>query len=180
MASVRTSPSGRLLSAVGPTGPTGDTGPTGPTGATGAVGPTGATGAVGPTGLTGDTGPSMAEPQASQIGYAPTTLVPASAALTVLGAGHAPGLYAISFLPIVRTGGTATITVTVAWTAPTIGAQSETLTSFIVTATGSVLTPLVAVESTGAGAITVTAQSGVVIGAPVIDLYASAALVGTP
>ena len=42
----------------GPTGPTGEVGPTGPTGATGEVGPTGPTGATGATGPTGPTGPT--------------------------------------------------------------------------------------------------------------------------
>jgi hypothetical protein len=45
-------------SAIGPTGPTGETGPTGPTGDTGPTGPTGDTGPTGPTGETGPTGPT--------------------------------------------------------------------------------------------------------------------------
>lgn len=119
----------------------------------------------------------------SQIGWDGNS---ASNLLTLMPAGHAAGMYQVSLSVIIRTIAGATSTVTVAWTSPTFGAESQTFGQLFHTAagTGTVFRNTntttaphrcAPIMSTGAAAITLQmATSG---SAGVLDIYASARLI---
>jgi hypothetical protein len=184
------------LGATGPAGPTGAPGPTGATGApgpTGATGPAGPTGAPGPTGATGAPGPTGATgPEnvgtvVSQIGWTPPIGLNSNSNLLVLAAaGHPAGLYEISSVMVVRTQPLASLTAssTLAWSSPTVGAESKALASGLQWQTAGTImngagnaagtTRQASIMSDGSADITLQYASGVVVTTCVADLYASA------
>lgn len=119
--------------------------------------------------------PSLYRPgSASQIGWAPTTGTPSSNVLTLLAAGHAPGLYNISLIPIITTAGTATVTPTLTWTTQTSGAQSKTVGTFTCATLGTSIRSPASIQSDGSAAITLQFATGAVVGNPVLNVYGSA------
>jgi hypothetical protein len=153
-------------------------------------GPTGATGA------TGATGPAPTGVIQSHLNWTPSPSATGNL-LTLLAAGHAPGLYRIECFVLVRTnaGGNSAITATVNFTTPIAGAISP---SIMQTGTGAQVTsqvgmarftisttnmpfettPGMAVVSTGATDLTVQFVANAVSAVAVIDVYAVATLVG--
>ena len=122
--------------------------------------------------------PSAAGALKSQIGWQPAE--GGSNVLTLVAAGHAAGLYLISYAFIVRFVGSGTITGVASYSAPTLGAVSNNVIvgSLTITALGPRLTPTVAIQSSGINAITLAFGIAGPGGSPVVDLYASAILVG--
>lgn len=121
----------------------------------------------------------------SQIGWdanSPSNL------LTLLPAGHEPGMYEVSFVLVVRTGsGGTTSTAVATWASPTFGAESKTLSaSLTLSSTGTTFSNgntqtamhrAVPIVSAGTAAITLQLNSSGAAG--VIDIYATARLIAT-
>ncbi len=126
-------------------------------------------------------------PIASQIGWTPPTGT-SSNVLTLVAAGHPPGLYDISWTAIIRTTGTGSaLGNTLTWHSPA-GAESRALASStswaalgtIVTGAGNALASprKIAVYSDGTADIALQFTAGAIsAGNPVADLYASARLI---
>lgn len=107
--------------------------------------------------------------------YAPTTANPLSAPVELRPAGHEPGIYLVSFCPIVTVIGFATVTPSLSWSAPGAGLQIAQLGAFTTTALGTRVTPSVSVDSDGAQALVLICSAALpIIGAPVLDLLATA------
>ena len=127
-------------------------------------------------------------PIVSQIGWAPASLG-TSNVLTLLAAGHAPGIYEIDAVAIVRTVGTGSqMAFTLTWNSPSFGAESKQVLSAgswaslgtvaLGVGNGSGTTRQLPIHSDGSAAITLQYAAGTITaGAPVADLYGSAHLV---
>jgi hypothetical protein len=102
--------------------------------------------------------------------------VPSTALQVLLANQHPPGLYLIYAPIIVRTiAGAGTVTRTISWSAPTIGAQSKVdAGTAISTTTGTKLQDVVAIVSDGSADVVVQYTPVGVAGVPAIDVYASA------
>lgn len=141
-------------------------GPRGPTGATGATGPTG------PTGATGSPGPTV-----TSLGY--TAAAPLT--LTMLGAGHTPGMYLLNMSFLVRTAaGAGTLQRSYAYS----NSGAKTIVGFATASIAALGNPNAAftnivIASDGVNALDVTLTPAGVAGSPVVDVYASAYLVAT-
>lgn len=122
-------------------------------------------------------------PVQTQIGYAGGN----SNVLTLQPGGHAPGLYAVSFVGVIRTAAASgTTACRVTWSSPTFGAELKNLQNLSSTIVGS---NWLINTGTTAGARTLGIQSdgvdpitaffsGALTGTPLIDLYACAQRVG--
>lgn len=102
--------------------------------------------------------------------------------MTLLPAGHAPGMYAVGLEIINRTAPlTGTISRTLSYSAPTFGATSATQAASILNpgrATGNFTTLGDAqFMSSGATALELTITPSAITGSPVTDFYASVRLV---
>lgn len=103
--------------------------------------------------------------------------------LTLLPAGHAPGMYFVGLVLVIRTApSTGTVTRSYQYTSPTFGAAN--ISGFgagSLTVLGAVAAGFttVSVQSTGAGPVTLTLTPAAITGAtPVVDVYATALKVG--
>jgi hypothetical protein len=129
-------------------------------------------------------------PIVSQIGWAPAT-GGLSNVLTLLAAGHPPGIYEIGWVAIVRTLAATgnVLTNTVTWSSPGFGAESKggLAAGSWIAALGTVAAGAgnasgtarqLAIHSDGSAAITLQYSAGALTGNPVADLYGCAHLVG--
>lgn len=141
---------------------------------------------LGQTGPTGATGPA-ANPTQSHIGWAPTAAAQTSNLLTLLAAGHAPGLYTVNISQMTATTTAGYGQETVSWSnggAKTIATDASTasprwnVAGLAVSATQRTQYPR-SIYSDGVSAITAQVTAGGTIVTPVVDIYASACRVGT-
>lgn len=114
-------------------------------------------------------------PVASQVGYLPGGGV-SSNVLTILPAGHRPGVYIVMNELIIRTTGSGNITPTVSFTAPLIGALTIAPGGTGVTSLGQLLLTPRPIVSSGTAPVTIQ-WSSTATGTPVVDLYPAASLV---
>ena len=121
------------------------------------------------------TGPSA---QKSQIGYVPAT-GNVSGVLTLLAAGHAPGIYLISAVSVVRVASiNGDIRSSWSFSAPSLGATSVLGTNATLIVPGVNSLNANHVVSDGVNAITLRWSAvGVISGGQPVDLYGSALLV---
>lgn len=109
--------------------------------------------------------------------------------LTLMPAGHAPGLYLIGFDLIVRTvSNTGTLARTYTYDAPTLGAATVTSPATITATAGpgraaggtasntTLIFATQLVRSTGTSAIALVVTPSTITGTPVFDVYGSAML----
>jgi hypothetical protein len=118
----------------------------------------------------------------SQIGWNPAS--GNSTLLTLVPAGHTPGVYLVSSAVIVRTvAGAGTCVPNCAHAAPTIGAQTVTVnagqSAISLTALGLTTATSWTIVSDGTAAITFRYVPTGATGSPVVDVYASAQLIAT-
>lgn len=121
-------------------------------------------------------------PIVSQIGWdgnSPSEL------LTLVPAGHVPGMYEVSFAVVVRATSLGSPSVTLTWNSPTFGAESTIFsatvtlaaagTTFRNTSSATSMHRCAAIMSTGAAAITFQLSSS--LNVSLHDIYASARLI---
>lgn len=100
-----------------------------------------------------------------------------SVTLTVLAAGHTPGLYLISGIAVVNDPGSGrSIVREVDWSTPNLGADLVATSSVSITTTGSLFTTPVTIRSDGTQDIQVTFSMSGAGDAPDLDVYAGATL----
>ncbi len=111
-------------------------------------------------------------PGLRQIGY--SAGVPSQTFNVLVANQHPPGLYLIYAPFVVRTiAGAGTLTRTITWQAPTLGAQTHTLTGGIMTILGTKFQDVVAIVSNGLANVAVNFSPVGTSGVPAIDIYAA-------
>ena len=99
--------------------------------------------------------------------------------VTVLPAGHAAGVYLVTGVAVITDAAdTGTLSRTIDWASPTLGADSSVLGSIAATATGSAFQDATVIVSTGAADVTVTFAGSSITGSLAADLYVAATLQG--
>lgn len=111
-------------------------------------------------------------PSIEQIGYAAGA--PSDLFTVLVANNHAPGIYLIYAPIVVRTvAGAGSLTRTISWSAPTIGAQTLVTAGTVITSLGTKFQDASVIVSDGLADVTVRYAPVGVAGAPVIDIYAA-------